>query len=75
MNDGKGMRLAGPNITPGEGNVVARYTPEDRVRTLRHGVKPDARPVFVMPSEDYNRLTDEDLGALVAYVKSRCRPR
>jgi len=70
MNDGKGMRLAGPNITPGEGNVVARYTPEDWVRTVRHGVKPDGRPVFVMPSEDYNRLTDEDLGALVAYVKA-----
>ncbi|WP_411879110.1 c-type cytochrome [Polaromonas sp. YR568] len=70
MNDGKGMRLAGPNITPGEGNVVARYTPEDWVRTVRHGVKPDARPVFIMPSEDYNRLTDEDLGALVAYVKA-----
>lgn len=70
MNDGKGMRLAGPNITPGEGNVVARYTPEDWVRTLRHGVKPDSRPVFIMPSEDYNRLTDEDLGALVAYVKA-----
>jgi mono/diheme cytochrome c family protein len=70
MNDGKGMRLAGPNITPGEGSVVARYTPEDWVRTVRHGVKPDARPVFIMPSEDYNRLTDEDLGALVAYVKA-----
>jgi mono/diheme cytochrome c family protein len=70
MNDGKGMRLAGPNITPGEGNVVARYTPEDWVRTVRHGVKPDGRPVFIMPSEDYNRFTDEDLGALVAYVKS-----
>ncbi|MFS2036981.1 c-type cytochrome [Polaromonas sp. CT11-55] len=70
MNDGKGMRLAGPNITPGEGNVVARYTAEDWVRTVRHGVKPDGRPVFIMPSEDYNRLTDEDLGALVAYVKA-----
>jgi mono/diheme cytochrome c family protein len=70
MNDGKGMRLAGPNLTPGEGNVVARYTPEDWVRTVRHGVKPDAKPVFIMPSEDYNRLTDDDLGALVAYVKA-----
>ncbi|WP_431097876.1 c-type cytochrome [Polaromonas aquatica] len=69
MNDGK-MRLAGPNITPSEGNVVARYRTEDWVRTVRHGVKPDGRPVFVMPSEDYNRFTDEDLGALVAYVKS-----
>ncbi|MGH6639454.1 MAG: c-type cytochrome, partial [Polaromonas sp.] len=39
-------------------------------RTLRHGVKPDGRPLFIMPSEDYNRFTDADLGALVAYVRS-----
>ncbi|WP_341920307.1 cytochrome c [Polaromonas sp. YR568] len=70
VNDGHGLRLVGPNITPGEGKVVARYTSEDWVRTLRHGVKPDGRPLFVMPSEDYNRFTDADLGALVAYVRS-----
>lgn len=70
VNDGRGLRLAGPNITPGEGKVVARYTPEDWVRALRHGIKPDGRPLFVMPSEDYNRFTDADLGALVAYVRS-----
>ena len=39
------------------------------MRTLRHGVKPDGRPVMVMPSEDYSRLTDADLGALVAYLR------
>jgi mono/diheme cytochrome c family protein len=39
------------------------------VRTIRHGVKPARQPLFIMPSEDYNRLTDTDLGALVAYVK------
>ncbi|MGC1172696.1 c-type cytochrome [Polaromonas sp.] len=70
VNDGRGLRLAGPNITPGEGKVVARYTPEDWVRAVRQGVKPDGRPLFVMPSEDYNRFTDADLGALVAYVRS-----
>ena len=70
INDGNGLRLAGPNISPGEGSVVARYTPEDWERTVRHGVKPDGRPLFIMPSEDYNRFTDEDLGALVAYVRS-----
>ncbi len=69
VNDGKGLRLAGPNITPG-GTVVTRYTPADWVRTLRHGIKPDGRPLFVMPSEDYNRFTDADISALVAYVRS-----
>jgi len=69
INDGKGMFAKAPNISTGPGNVVAKYQPEDWVRTIRHGVKPDGRPLFIMPSEDYNRLTDADLGALVAYVK------
>jgi mono/diheme cytochrome c family protein len=68
VNDGKGTRIAGPNITPT--GVVAKYTPEDWVRTIRHGVQPDGRPVLVMPSEDFNRFTDEDLAAVVAYVRS-----
>ncbi len=70
INDGKGLRLKSPNISPGQGSVVARYTPEDWERTVRHGVKPDGRPVFIMPSEDYNQFTQDDLGALVAYVRS-----
>lgn len=68
VNDGKGTRIVGANITPA--GEVAKYTPEDWVRTIRHGVKPDGRPVMVMPSEDYNRFTDADLAAVVAYVRS-----
>ena len=68
VNDGKGTRIAGPNITPG--GVVAGYQPEDWVRTIRHGVKPNGRPALIMPSEDYNRFTNEDLAALVAHVRS-----
>lgn len=70
VDDGKGLKLAGPNIGPGPGSVVAAYTADDWVRTLRHGVKPDGRPLMIMPSEDYNRLTDGDVAALVAYVRS-----
>ena len=66
VNDGKGMHVHAPNISPGPGNVVANYSVTDWVRTLRHGVKPDGRPAVVMPSEDYNRFTDADLTALVA---------
>ena len=70
VNDGKGLRLKGPNITPGPGGVVAAYRPEDWVRTIRHGIKPNGEPLMVMPSEDYNRPTDEDLAALVAHVRA-----
>jgi mono/diheme cytochrome c family protein len=62
------LKIAGPNITAG--GVTAKYANVDWVRTIRHGVKPDGTPVRVMPSEDFNRLTDADVAALVAHVRS-----
>lgn len=69
VNDGKGMHVHAPNISPGPGSVVAKYSATDWVRTLRHGVKPDGRPAIMMPSEDYARFTDDDLAAMVAYLR------
>lgn len=65
-----GLRLAGPDITGSPRSATAGYAPADWVRSIRHGVSPQGRPLMIMPSEDYNRLTDEDLAALVAYVRS-----
>jgi mono/diheme cytochrome c family protein len=65
-----GLVIAGPNITTGPGGVVAGYQPADWVRTIRHGVDPKGRPLMIMPSEDYNRFTDDDLASLVAYVRT-----
>ena len=69
IDDGKGMLVRSPDITPAANGVVANYTPADWVRTIRHGVKPDGRPVMIMPSEEYNRLVDADVAAIVAYVR------
>ncbi|MBI5278693.1 MAG: c-type cytochrome [Burkholderiales bacterium] len=67
--DNGSLRIRGPNISPGPGNVVAGYKPEDWVRAIRHGVHPAGRPLMIMPSEDYNRFTDDDLASLVSYIK------
>ena len=69
VDDGKGMLIRAPNITAGPGGATATYTPVDWVRTIRHGVKPNGQPVMIMPSEEYNRFTDADLAAVVAYVR------
>jgi len=69
VDDGS-LRIKGPNITTGPGGVVAQYQPQDWVRAIRHGVAPTGRPLMIMPSEDYNRFTDDDLASLVAYVRS-----
>jgi mono/diheme cytochrome c family protein len=70
IDEPNGMRVWSPNISPGPGSVVAKYSEADWVRTIRHGVKPDKRPIFIMPSEDYNRFTDADVAAIVAYARS-----
>jgi mono/diheme cytochrome c family protein len=68
VDDGHGTRLAGPNITRGN-PIIAAYHEVDWVRSIRHGVGSDRRPLRLMPSEDFNRLTDDDLAALVGYVR------
>lgn len=68
VDDGKGLRFKGPNISPG--GVVAKYQPQDWDRAIRHGVAPGGRALMIMPSEDFNRFTDDDLAALVAHVRS-----
>ena len=69
VNDGKGTHLAGPNLTAGNPKM-ARYTEVDWVRSIRHGVAPSGRVLRLMPSEEYHGLSDDDLAALVAHVRS-----
>ncbi len=59
-----------PNLTSGQGGLGGQFTDVDFVRVLRHGVKPDGTSVFVMPSTDFRYLSDADLGALIAYIRS-----
>jgi cytochrome c553 len=61
--------IAGPNLTRGRGGVAATLTDADWDRAIRHGVKPDGRSMLVMPSEVFANLSDEDTGALIAYLK------
>jgi mono/diheme cytochrome c family protein len=67
--DQGGLKIAGPHIGNGAGSVTARYESTDWVRAIRHGIAPGGRPLLIMPSQDYNRLTDADLGAMVAYLR------
>lgn len=69
VDDGQGLRLHAPNITPARGSATAKYRMEDWDRSIRHGVAPGGRPLLIMPSEDYNRLSNEDFAALVAYLR------
>lgn len=58
-----------PNLTRGEGGLGAEFTDADWLRSLRHGVKRDGKPVIFMPSEEFSRLSEEDVTAVIAYAK------
>ena len=63
-------RFAPPNLTSGKGGVGGSLTDIDYVRAIRHGVGSDCKALFIMPSEAFHRFGDEDLGAMIAYLKS-----
>ncbi len=70
IDDAAMGRLHGANLTRGKGSRVGAFSDTDWVRAIRHGVGPDGRGLYLMPSEEYSHFTDEDLGALVAFLKS-----
>ncbi len=59
-----------PNLTSGQGGVGATYTDADYVGAIRHGVNPEGRGLLIMHSDVFHNLSEEDLGAVIAYVKS-----
>lgn len=70
IEDGAMGRLYAPNLTSGKGGSTAGFADEDWVRAIRHGVGKDGRGLFVMPSVEYSHFSDEDLGAVIAYLKT-----
>ncbi len=59
-----------PNLTPG--GVLAIWTSDEFIETIRTGVTPYGReldPDF-MPWKEYGRMTDDDLTAIFLYLQS-----
>lgn len=70
LNDPGFAVVYAPNLTPGNGGVGVQYEDEDWVLAIRHGVGGDGRGLIGMPSQHYTHFGDEDLGAMVAYLKT-----
>lgn len=60
------VRLVAPNIS----EKLPDYTNDQLATVLRKGVKPDGTSVMFMPSEMYRHLADEDLGRLIAFLRT-----
>ena len=63
-------RVVASNLTSGKGGVGNNYQDPDWVRAIRHGIRANKTPLLFMPSTEFYFLSDEDLGAVIAYIKS-----
>lgn len=63
-------RVVAPNLTTGRGGRGDQLSDADWVRVVRYGILPDGTSAKVMPSNDYQHLSDSDLAAIIAYVRS-----
>ncbi len=58
-----------PNLTPA--GEVKDWSDGELVRAIREGVHKSRRPLIVMPSENFHNLSDDDVQAIVAYLRSQ----
>jgi len=64
-------RVVAPNLTRGLGGSGADYSDMELVRAIRHGVGRDGRALYDMPAAPYYDLSDADVAALVAWIRSK----
>jgi len=59
-------RIAGPNLTL----AMAHQSNADLARAIRTGVAADGRPLWIMPSDAFSRLSDPETADLIAYLRT-----
>jgi len=60
-----------PNLTTGQGGRLSLYSDDQIARAIRHGVGYDNKSLLLMPAHEFNVLSDEDVGAIIAYLRAR----
>lgn len=70
LNPALGVFYA-PNITPDVETGIGSWTDGEIIRAIREGIRKDGRVLFpIMPVDPLNGLSDNDVLALVAYLRS-----
>ena len=62
--------IVASDLTSGRGGIASSYTDIDYVRAIRHGVRPNGKAMVIMPSQYFYELSDGDLGAMIAHLKT-----
>jgi len=60
-------QIFAPNITP---ERLREWTDGEIARAMRHGIGRDGRPLVMMPSQEYQWLSEGDIVAVVTYLRT-----
>lgn len=64
-------KVTARNITPDTTTGIGRWSDGEIVRAIREGIRHDGTPLFpMMPYPDYRAMSDDDVKAVVAYLRS-----
>ena len=61
--------LWAPNLTPA--GEIGKWSDAELIRAIREGVHQSGRALVIMPSEIFHHLSDVDVEAIVAYLRSQ----
>jgi cytochrome c553 len=61
--------FAAPNLTRGQGGRNPPLSDAEWERAIRHGVRRDSTSLMVMPSEVFHAISDQDMTAMIAYLR------
>ena len=65
------FKVTAPNITQDKETGIGSYTDAELKQVMRKGIKKNGVPVaMVMPSGFYEIMTDRDLDAVIAYLRT-----
>jgi cytochrome c553 len=59
-------RIAGPNLS----RALPHQSDGEIARAIRQGVAADGRPLWIMPSDAFSRLSDRETADLIAYLRT-----
>lgn len=63
-------RVFAPNLTPDAETGIGALPDDAIARAVREGVSHDGRALFMMPWQDFRGLSDEDVAAMIAYLRT-----
>ena len=63
--------LDSANLTAGNGGIGQEFkTDDDYINAIRNGIDPEGKPIYMPAVTAFQYMSDEDLGAIIAYLKT-----